>query len=149
MDKNGILVALSQSDRTEFGKDNFATQSIPQKVFSSVWALESEVNNGGFSQYFFNHSAETASFIVEALHSIGALNTANICTRAIVSAFPMGLPQNREAISEMAADFSDEVLQKLEMLDAEFYAYPDNLTELLFTYVSVYPQEFGKVTWSE
>lgn len=62
MDKNGILITLSQSDKTEFGKHNFAIQSTPQRVFSSIWAVESEVNNGGFSQYFLNSSCETAVF---------------------------------------------------------------------------------------
>jgi hypothetical protein len=49
MDKNGILIALSESDKTKFGKEDFSAQSVPQKVFSSIWAVESEVNNGGFS----------------------------------------------------------------------------------------------------
>jgi hypothetical protein len=47
--KNDILIGLSESDKTEFGKEDFAQQSTSQKVFSSIWALESEVNNGGFS----------------------------------------------------------------------------------------------------
>ncbi len=87
MTKYEILIGLSESDRTAFGKQEFAVQSLPQMVFSSIWAVESEVNNGGFSQYFLNSSAETAPFI----------------------------------------------------------AYPDDLTDLLFTYVSRHPQEFGLV----
>jgi hypothetical protein len=36
-------------------------QAIPTaKVFPAIWAVESEVNNGGFSQYFLNSSAEGA-----------------------------------------------------------------------------------------
>jgi hypothetical protein len=58
--KNHILIGLSESDKTQFGKQDFAQQSTPQKVFSSIWALESEVNNGGFPQYFLNDSCETA-----------------------------------------------------------------------------------------
>ena len=91
LDRNAILIALSQSDRTEFGKDNFSAQSIPQKIFSCVWALEAEVNNGGFSQYFFNSSRETAGFVVEALKVIGASKTAQLCEQAISAAFPSGL----------------------------------------------------------
>src|SRR5881227_3787766 len=99
MDKNGILIGLSQSDKTKFGKDDFDRQSIQQKVFSSIWALESEVNNGGFSQYFLNDSCESAGFVAEALNTIGARRTADICRRAIASAFPAGLPVNPEAVS--------------------------------------------------
>ena len=78
MDKNNILIDLSESKKTKFGKEDFALQSLPQKVFSTIWSVESEVNNGGFSQYFLNSSAETASFVVEALETIGAPTAASI-----------------------------------------------------------------------
>jgi len=116
-----------------------------QQVFSSIWAVESEVNNGGFSQYFLNDSCETAAFVAEGLDTIGAPRTADICRRAIATAFPAGLPSACTAICAAAAHFSDEVLEQLGMLDNEFLAYPHNLTDLLFSYVSDHPQEFGQL----
>ena len=136
MNKNEILINLSESENTMFGKKEFAQQSLPQKVFSAIWLLESEVNNGGFSQYFLNSSAESVLFVREALEAIDAPQTASICNRAITTAFPAGLPPAE-------ADFSDEILEKLEPLDQEFFAYPHNLTDLLFAYVSEHPEEFG------
>src|SRR5437773_12005227 len=106
--KNHILILLSSSDKTSLGKEDFQVQSIPQKVFSAIWEVESEVNNGGFSQYFLNSSAESASFVAEALETIGAPDTADICKRAITAAFPAGLPQPAEAIRSTAAAFPDE-----------------------------------------
>jgi hypothetical protein len=143
MNKNGILISLAESDKTSFGKQDFALQSTPQKVFSAIWAVESEVNNGGFSQYFFNDSRESAPFVVEALETVGASKTAAICRRAIATAFPSGLPRESQAIRSAAADFSDETLENLEPLDQEFFAYPNSLTDLLFAYVSQHPGEFG------
>jgi hypothetical protein len=143
MNKNGILISLSESDKTRFGKEDFAGQSRPQKVFSAIWAVESEVNNGGFSQYFLNDSAESARFVAEALETISAPTTAAICRRAIAAAFPAGLPEDTQAIRSAAADFSDDVLEGLEPLDQEFFAYPHNLTDLLFAFVSQHPEEFG------
>jgi len=143
MTKDHILISLSESEKTALGKKDFASQSVPQKVFSALWEVESEVNNGGFSQYFVNDSAESASFVVEALKTIGAPKTADICRRAIATAFPAGLPESMEAIRSAAADFSDELLEKLEPLDQEFLSYPHNLTDLLFVYVSKHPEEFG------
>ncbi len=58
MTKNQILIRLSESKNTQFGKEDFSRQSLPQKVFSAIWAVESEVNNGGFSQYFVNSSVD-------------------------------------------------------------------------------------------
>ena len=142
MNKNGILVRLSESENTRFGKEDFANQSVPQKTFSAIWAVESEVNSGGFSQYFSNDSAESASFVVQALETIEAPKTASICKRAIDTAFPQGLPQKPEAIRSIAANFTAEILDA-EPLDQEFMAYPHDLTELLFAFVSEYPNEFG------
>jgi hypothetical protein len=143
MNKNEILIGLSESENTRFGKEDFVIQSLPQKVFSAIWAVESEVNNGGFSQYFSNDSAESAPFVTQALETIGAPRTASICNRAVVTAFPSGLPTTVEAIRSVANDFSEEILAELEHLDQEFFAYPHNLTDLLFAYVSAHPDEFG------
>ena len=145
MNKNSILINLSESDNTKFGKEDFALQSIPQQVFSAIWAVESEVNNGGFEQYFLNSSNETAAFVGEALDVIGARRTAEICRRAIAVAFPAGLPATPEAISAAAAEFSEKILGRLQALDTEFFEYPHNLTDLLFAYVSKHPEEFGSL----
>src|SRR5207244_540104 len=114
MNKNSILIDLSESDKAKFGKEDFATQPIAQKVFSALWAVESEVNNGGFSQYLLNASCETSPFVVEALQTIGAPQTADICRRAIGAVFPAGLPPTPEAVSLAAAGLSDETLEQLE-----------------------------------
>jgi hypothetical protein len=127
----------------KFGKEEFATQSIPQQVFSTIWELESEVNNGGYSQYFQNCSAETAPFVVAALNTIGASQAAGISMLAINAAFPGGLPAAPELISAAAGNFSDDILGQLAGLDKQFFTYPDNLTDLLFDFVSKYPDEFG------
>jgi hypothetical protein len=145
MNKNEILIHLSESEMAKIGKEEFAQQSLSQKVFSAIWELESEVNNGGFSQYFLNGSAESASFVVQALEKIGASKTANICHRAMVVAFPGGLPETVGAVQSAAADFSSEILENLEPLDQEFFSYPHDLTELLFAYVNARPEEFGKL----
>jgi hypothetical protein len=145
MDKNGILIALSESDKASFRRDDFNTQSFPQKVFSAIWAVESEVSNGGFSQFFLNSSCETVGFVAEALDTIGAPRTADICRRAISSARSAGLPSEPEAISLVAGHFPDETADELTALDDEFFEYPHNLTELLFAYVCKHPEEFGEL----
>jgi hypothetical protein len=147
MNKNAILGKLSESDPI-LTREGFATQPVPHKVFSSIWALEAEVNNGGFSQYFHNSSAETASFVISALEIIGASSAADICKRAINCAFPAGLPADPDAIQEASLAFTDEVLDGLDQLDREFYTYPDNLTDLLFAYVVKHPGEFGELSES-
>ena len=116
-----------------------------RRLFSAIWAVESEVNNGGFSQYFVNSSCETVPFVVEALETIGAPKTGEICTRAIQVAFPAGLPKDPKAISAAAEEFSDEIEDGLSALDDKFYRYPHDLTTLLFDFVSEHPEEFDEL----
>jgi Domain of unknown function (DUF4375) len=143
--KNHILILLSESEKTSFGKEDFFRQSVPQRVFSAIWAVESEVNNGGFSQYFLNSTGDSTWFVVQALETVGAPKTADICKRAIKTAFPSGLPESEDAIRSAAASFPDQVLAALGPLDQEFFSYPHNLANLLFSYVSRHPQEFGEL----
>ncbi|EMO41566.1 hypothetical protein LEP1GSC186_2128 [Leptospira noguchii serovar Autumnalis str. ZUN142] len=49
----------------------------------------------------------------------------------------------------MAADFSEEIDDKLNTLDQEFYAYPDDLTELLFAFVSKHEAVFGPIAFKK
>jgi hypothetical protein len=144
MDTNGALILLSESNQTDCDKKPFEQQSFPQKVFSAIWALEREVNNGGFWQYFVNSSAESAYFVIEALTTIDALAAADICRRAIDIAFPNGLPPTEENIRASAEERQDELRQKLDLLEQEFYQYPDNLTDLLYVFVAKHPDEFGE-----
>jgi Domain of unknown function (DUF4375) len=81
--------------------------------------------------------------VAEALETIGAPKTASICQRAIITAYPAGLPPTVETIRSVAADFPNEILDELELLDQEFFAYPHNVTDLLFVYASAHPEEFG------
>jgi hypothetical protein len=78
VDKNKFLIALSESEQTSFGRVDFAEQSEEQQVFSAVYGMKGQVNNGGFDQAFFE--------------------------------------------------------------------YPDDLTELFFTFVRAHPEAFGAVT---
>jgi hypothetical protein len=149
MDKNKALIALSGSEKTQYGIEEFDKQSFPQKVFSAIWALEAEVNNGGFRLYFLNSSSETAWFVLQALEAIDAPKTADICKRAINAAFPKGLPSDIEEISKAAASFPQTVIKELDSLDQEFFSYPNDLTELLYQFVLKHPDEFGTPPFSE
>ena len=143
MTKDKILIELSSSTKTKVYKEDFASQSFPQKVFSAIWEVEAEVNNGGFSQYFFNNSRASAWFVALALVHVGAPKTANICERAIAVAFPSGLPEDLYSIRSAANNFPKNIQGKLYALDKEFYAYPHDLADLLFAYVKLNPDEFG------
>ena len=148
INKNNFLIELSESKRTSFGKIDFEKQSPAQKVFSSVWSVESEVNNGEFEQYFSNPSVETAGCVVGALTEIKAHKTAAICERAIQLVFPSGLPPAHIA-SDQAAEMDEVKAQKLEKYTDDFLKYPHDLTELLYDFVMSHTEEFKEAEFKE
>jgi hypothetical protein len=87
-----ILIQLAESPRSHYGKVAYDKQSKPQQVFSAVWGLEAQVNNGGFAQCFESWDGEMAVHAAAALRAIGALRAAEIVAKA-VAAFPGGSPE--------------------------------------------------------
>jgi hypothetical protein len=146
MDKNTFLIELSESDRTEFGRVDFREQSEEQQVFSAILELESQVNSGGFAQYFQSADGHTANSAPWALRAIGALKCAEIVGRALAVVAADGLPDDQNARVELVEALDGSAQEKLAALDQEFLAYPDNLTDLLFEYVQRRPTTFGPAT---
>jgi hypothetical protein len=130
--KNSVLISLSESDRTDFGRVDFPAQSQDQKVFSAIWALESAVNCDGFASYLDSED-DSIPFAVEALETIGASQAAAIVRHAL------------ELPRESSNELTDEQLEELEGLDTAFTSYPDDLTSLLYAFVAARPESFGEV----
>ena len=141
MDKNHYLIELSESPKTDYGKRDFAEQVHEQKVFSAIWELESLVNNGGFQAYFGN-CAETASFAPTALTAVGAHQCAALVKEAL-ALVPRPLPTEQDACWKIMHSLPEPVAAQFASLDDRFFAYPDDLTELLFAFVAAHPNIFG------
>lgn len=145
MDKNSYLISLSESEQTDFGRVDFADQSEPQKIFSAIWDLESQVNNGGFDQYFRYTDSESIAFSPAALGVIGATKCAAIVGRAISLVFGAPIPATEDERLERLDSLGDDALPRLEEIDSDFFGYPDNLTDLLFAFVAQHPSAFGPI----
>jgi len=113
----------------------FENLSAADQIFVAVWVLDFEVCNGGFSQFFYNSSGEHADFATFALHAIGADQTRGLLERAIdaVGGIPSQMQSDREKLISNLPDYSRELLDDL---DSEFYREPDNLNELLLSFIS-------------
>ena len=143
LNKNDYLIELSSGPNTEFGNIGFAVQAEPQKVFSAIWELEGQVNNGGFSQFFINVEVGLIHFTPEALRRIGACPCARIVQEALDCAG--FLPEDKAERARKLGQWDSAVMEKLDALDTEFFAYPSDLTELLFAFVEKHPEEFGPI----
>ena len=111
----------------------------PEQVFLVTQQVETEVNNGGFSQYFCNSSGNLANRMVDAFTEIGAEKTAEICKRAL-EVFGGTVPANRrERIERLDDEAADEIF---EACDEAFYRYEEDLNALNFDYIMKHKMDF-------
>src|SRR5919198_1459435 len=80
---DSLVLAFEQAlDAKEAAAGGLAfTQA--ERTILAVEALEREVNNGGYSQFFVNSSKEYAAEVVSALERIHCAKTASITARAL------------------------------------------------------------------
>ena len=100
------------------GKDEL---SSAERVVLSVEAIEREVNNGGFNQFFVNSSGDFAPYIVDSFNLIGCPQTAQLCQAAIDL---LGIEDlfDVDAMEEAACDADDNLMERFNALDAVYYA---------------------------
>jgi len=120
--------------------DGFDSLTTQQKVLSTLWALEGEVNNGGFDQFFLNSAGDLAFYAPEALRSIGANRMAALAEEANSVFGPGGPPRDWETRRAQVRQFSDEVQERLDRLGSQFYEYPDDIRKLLQAYLEKAPE---------
>jgi hypothetical protein len=138
---NHHLIRLSESPNIRFWRLDYDQLSFPERVFGLIWELESEVNNGGFHQYFLNSRGALAPYVVDALTAVGAVATASIVQQALALVGPDVFWSDDAARKAHISELSSRAKEKLHDLDQAFYAYPDDLTTLLYRYVTEHRSE--------
>jgi hypothetical protein len=134
---NRRLIRLSESPTSRFWRLDYKDLSTSERVFLVIWELESEVNNGGFRQYFYNSSGALAPHVVGSLKTIDAPATADIVQRALNAVANTISSWSDDAHRQSGMNqLSSETQRILEELDQEFYACPEDLTPLLYKYVA-------------
>lgn len=134
---NRRLIKLSESSTGRFWRIDYDKLSTPEQVFLLIWELESEVNNGGFHQYFYNSSGALAPNVVSALKTVGAEATADMAQRALNAVGNAITSWSNDADRQASLNrLSSGTRQILENLDQEYYKCPEDLTPLLYKYVT-------------
>ena len=128
------LIKLAESREVRFWRVPYDQLTYPERVFGLIWELESEVNNGGFEQYFSNSTGSLAPDIVNALKEVGANQMAEI-TQAAIDVVGEVQWSDDEARKATMSHLSSASLKTLQDIDQAFYKYPDDLSELLYRYV--------------
>ena len=104
-----------------------------ESIILAIEALEREVNNGGYGQFFVNSSSEYAPIIVPALRRIGCPRTAEITQKALNTVEQ--IPMTREEIENGTWEENDERSEALSECDSLYFERPENIGESLFAFI--------------
>lgn len=132
------FVLLDKEERKGLGAFSQAERHV-----YAVQGMVREVNNGGWSQFFFNSSGELAADLVPALEAIGAPKNLSIARRALqLYGKPASLSADDRArqLARVTRDGEDNPWQALE---DEFYENPEDLDALVLRYIAGRPAEFS------
>ena len=131
---DSIVLAFEQALYQKAARSGIDSLTAEEHVVLAIEALEREVNNGGYSQFFFNSSNEYAPIIVDALQRIGCQEAARLTKRAIdiVGVDPTSHSHSyKDAIAELTLE-QDEALERC---DTEYYRVVGDLAGPLFRYI--------------
>jgi len=106
-----------------------------EKVLSTIWAMEAEVNNGGFDQFFFNSAGDLAFYGPKALRAIGANTMAELSERANSIFGKEGPSRDWDTRRHILLSFCEKYNGFLDKIDDQFYEYPDDLASMMEQYV--------------
>jgi len=111
--------------------DDWPQLSPAEQALMTVFLLEQEVNNGGFSQYYVNTGGHQVEVLAERLEAIGAPGAARLVRRSMEIVPP---PYTRE-LSEAQWDALEAGTEELNALDDAYYALEEDLATLAVNWV--------------
>ncbi len=140
IEKNNLVTSMYSTvcRKCKYGNDIEKLNEYEKTLFITQTA-EQEINNGGFSQFFFNSSGRFASRSVNSFENIGAAKTAEICKKAL-SVFNGEIPFDRKERQELLEELNCDDL--LSDCDNAFYNYEDDLEALNYSYIMKYREFF-------
>lgn len=115
------------------------------QIIYSTWLLESELNNGGFNQFFINPSGKFADIALKSLNLLGATDFFSILQRAMdIFETEKRNPELQNLYAQGTAQAFSETYQLTELneCDDEFSELESQLSELKIQYIRSNPKEF-------
>lgn len=120
----------------------FERLSLAEQQYFAVGLLKGEVDNGGFSQYFFNSSGAYAREALSGLKAINAEKTVEIMRDAMATFGKDGPSRDRAARQDQLAKLFTAQDKEFERLDKQFYASKERIYVLMLLYVADHAKDF-------
>jgi hypothetical protein len=106
-----------------------------EKTIEYIEELEREVNNGGFSQFFFNTSGNYTNGVIQALKDVGSTKFLKIVESAISQSPNSEVPKDRQQRQVLLANIEIKANPEWDKLNNEFYKYEEDLYGLMLAYI--------------
>jgi Domain of unknown function (DUF4375) len=130
---DSLVLAFEQAMDQEAARAGNDKPTEEERIILAIEALEREVNNGGYHQFFVNSSRDYGPIIVDALHRIGCPKTAAITQKAVKVAQATGM--TAEEIEHETWEENEERQEALAECDTLYFEGPENIEESLFAFI--------------
>ena len=134
-DSEEYLGDVSDAVLARLQQKGWSALSPAEQQFVCVWKFEGEVDNGGFNEFYASEAGDHAAATVTALESIGAKHTAAIVRKGNALFGPTGPAAVRAVRQARLESIAASRESELADLDAAYYEYRDNLSQLLHAFV--------------
>ncbi len=131
---DSLVVAFEQAIGQKAAREGEANLSKEELAVLAVEALEREVNNGGYSQFFLN-TPEFAGVIVDSLIAIDCPKTTEITRKAIDALGLRNLTPSE--ISSVLPSESEEVVDKFNECDSAYYEAAEDIAGQVLAFIKV------------
>jgi hypothetical protein len=133
---DSLVLAFEEAIQQKAQREGMQSLTDEERAVLAVEALEREVNNGGYDQFFVNSSHEFAPIVVGALDRIGCSKTAAITQRAIQALSLSDVTTN--AIEAAISGTDEERRATLGRSDDEYYESAEPIAERLFAFIKAH-----------
>jgi Domain of unknown function (DUF4375) len=128
---DSLVLAIEQAISKKEKRSQIQGLTDEERTVLAVEALERDVNNGGYDQFFTNSSL-FAPTIVDSLQRIGCKKTANITQRAIKA---LGISDSAEAVDTAMAIDDEQRVAKLGRCNDSYHKCAEPIAERLFAFI--------------
>jgi hypothetical protein len=130
---DSLVLALERALVRKAGRVEAHKLSNEELTILAIEALEREVNNGGYGQFFANSSRKYAPIVVDALRRVGCPRTSEI-TRGALN-IVQRTPMTNAEIEAGTWEENEERQDALGECDALYFERPENIEESLFAFI--------------
>ena len=138
---NGVIDPLAHTSNLIDAR-GWDRMTEPQQFLHAVYGLEGEVNNGGFSQYFFNSAGDFWRTALAGLRAMNVNTTFELLQKAVDFFGPDGPSADRDERQEQLSKIIDEREADLHALDDEFFKDEDQRYVRLLLYAAKNAEHF-------